>query len=133
MASRKEKSESKRKVQPKIYPDEAIAQALKNRHGLQYLAAIDLGMSGSTMSERINSSEYLTSIRDNCRQVRIDAAEHSLTEMVNQKELGAVCFTLKTIGKSRGYTETGENSVDKETIKAFRDMMQLISGKQSEN
>lgn len=121
----------KKKKMPLTYTDEAIAKALIKRHGLQYLAANDLGMSGGHMSERINSSEYLTNVRDNARQVRIDAAEHSLTEMVEAKELGAVCFTLKTIGKSRGYSETSDNAVDKDTVKAFTDLMKLFADKQS--
>jgi hypothetical protein len=124
-----ETTKSKKKM-PLTFTDEAIAKALIRRRGLQYLAANDLGISGGHMSERINSSEYLTSVRDNARQVRIDDAEQSLTELVSSKELGAVCFTLKTIGKSRGYTETSDNAVDKDTLKHFVDLMKLVTEKQ---
>ena len=57
---------------------------------------------------RIEDSEYLQAIVDEAREVRLDTAERQLHEAVDRGEAWAVCFTLKTLGKSRGYTEKSE-------------------------
>lgn len=40
------------------------------------------------------------------RDQTLDLAETKLRELINDKNLGAICFYLKTQGKSRGFIET---------------------------
>lgn len=108
------------------YTEEQIAQALLDEKGLQYLAAEKLGMFPSHLVERIKVSPYLQKIRDIAKERRIDVAERSLSNMTEREELGAVVWTLKTIGKSRGYTETTEISVSPETAQQFENMMKFL-------
>jgi hypothetical protein len=115
------------------FTDEEIAKALTKHKGLQYLASDDLGISYGHMSARISASEYLQQVRADAREKRIDMAEKSLTDMVEMQELGAVIYTLKTLGKSRGYIESIEQTVDKETINAFLSTMKMISEAQNKD
>ena len=97
--------------QTKIVTDEDIAQALIKTKGLQYLAAQMLDCSSGLISQRIAASDYLKEKRREGQEIRLDEAEKALGEIVLDKELGAICFTLKTRGKDRGYAETTQSSV----------------------
>lgn len=85
--------------------DEDIAIALMATQGLQYKAALKLKCSAGTLCERIAESPYLQAVRLEALQLRIDEAEQGLFELVDQRDLTAILFTLKTIGKSRGYAQ----------------------------
>lgn len=105
-------------------PDELIGKALKANLGLQYLAAGALGMADGTISDRIKESPYLQMIVQECREARIDAAERNLSKLVDNNNLGAVCFLLKTLGKNRGYIETSQQlSIPKEYEEQFHALM----------
>jgi len=99
-------------IKPKVISDELIAEALKATKGLQYLAAEKIGMSATHLSQRIAGSEYLQEAREHAIQKRIDIAELNLSELTEEKELGAITFMLKTKGKDRGYSEAAQVSVD---------------------
>lgn len=103
--------------------DEEIAACLIRNEGLQYIAARELGVSAQLMSARIAQSPYLQAIKEECRQHRIDIAEKTLTKMTREDNLGSVCFTLKTIGKDRGYIETVQQTVDPQTLSSFEALM----------
>lgn len=85
--------------------EDIIAEALKLAQGNQSAAAIALGVDRACICQRIKRSDYLRGVLDECLEVRLDKAEKILSEMIEEKELGAVCFFLKTIGKRRGYIE----------------------------
>lgn len=102
--TKKKPKPTKRRID--AVPDELIGKALKANLGLQYLAAGALGMADGTISDRIKESPYLQMIVQECRETRIDIAERNLSKLVDNNNLGAVCFLLKTIGKHRGYIET---------------------------
>jgi hypothetical protein len=106
------------------HSEDDIAKVLQKFKGLQYLSAEFLGICQSTLSERISGSPYLTKVRDDCVQKRIDIAELNLAELNEEKNLGAICFLLKTKGKSRGYSE---NQVQPPvTLDDFRRMQAFI-------
>lgn len=113
--------------------DKEIAKALQENNGLQYLAAQDLNMCYTWLSVRIKQSEYLQAIKEACIQLRIDKAERVLCDMVEAKNFNAVALTLRTLGRSRGYVETGMVVNPAESIKAFQDTMALWANKQLEN
>lgn len=112
------------------YTDEQIAKALIANRGLQYLAADALGMNYSHLSVRIGESEYLKNIKVQCVQKRLDVAEKGLSELTEEKELGAICFFLKTIGKSRGYVESNHITVDPQTLKQHQQLMDQLQATQ---
>jgi hypothetical protein len=109
------------------WTDEVIAEALRKSRGLQYLAAESIGMDAGNMSKRIADSPYLQKARDEARERRIDVAERSLAELTEEKNLGSVCFLLKTLGKTRGYVETTEINVSPEIFKNHAALMEQMA------
>lgn len=107
--------------------DEEIAEALMATQGLQYRAALKLGCSPSRLSERITMSPYLQGVRMDARQLRIDAAENGLFEAVDMKDLTAILFTLKTIGKDRGYGQDTVTLTADDPIKALMNSIKNTS------
>jgi len=94
-----------------VFPDEVIARALIQSYGIATPAAQLIGMDISSLYLRIKNSPFLKEIQRVGREQRIDKAENSLrllTETNGPSQLGAVCFTLKCIGKERGYVERQE-------------------------
>ena len=87
------------------FTDEQIKEALKASGGLITKAAELIGCDHSTVSRRTAANPELQQVIKDAREKHIDSAENSLRYLVEKKDLGAVCFSLKTIGKHRGYTE----------------------------
>jgi hypothetical protein len=104
------KLESFKKLNPKKEPltEEAVAEALTLFKGLQYLAAEALDVSQARVSQMINASPWLQSIRDDLLERRIDVSEYKLAEMTEEKDLGAIIWFLRTRAKHRGYVLTDE-------------------------
>lgn len=98
--------------------DERIGEELKKHRGLQYITARALNIDASTICKRIKESPYLQAIIQECIEHRIDMAEQGLSKLIEARDsdLGAICFTLKTVGKKRGYVETIHHAIDAETI-----------------
>lgn len=115
-----------RKIKPTAVSEELIAKALISRKGLIYLAAEQLNLSHTTISERIQKSPYLQSVKDACIERRLDIAEINLAEMTEDKELGAICFLLKTKGKSRGYGENSQVLVSSEALDSLKTVMEQM-------
>jgi hypothetical protein len=112
--------------------DKEIAAALIDNQGLQYLTARELNISDTWLCVRIKQSEYLQAVKEACIQLRIDKAEKVLCDMVEAKNFNAVALTLRTLGKSRGYIETGQLTNPAEVMKAMSDTMALWAVKQTE-
>lgn len=92
------------------YTVEQVVAALNECHGLIYLAARRLGCTYQTIR---NYKERHPAVREAGEQKRgemVDAAEASLYKAIQGGEAWAVCFTLKTLGKSRGFVERQEVS-----------------------
>jgi hypothetical protein len=92
----------------KRYSDRKIIGALAASGGMVYLAAKSLGCDPGTIYKRAKENCEIQNAIDNARGEMIDAAETALKVAVLNREAWAVCFTLKTIGKERGYTERNE-------------------------
>lgn len=106
----------KKMVRFDALPEERIAAAFIKCKGMQKLAAELLGVASSTLTDRVSLSPYLQQIRRECLERRLDMAELKLAKKVEEDEdLGAICFTLKTIGKHRGYTENPSASIEETT------------------
>lgn len=86
----------------------AVAAALREAGGNVAEAARMLRLTRRAVCYRVADSEELRTIVEDARESTVDHAERSLAQAVQRGEPWAVCFTLKTLGKSRGYVERSE-------------------------
>lgn len=92
----------------KTVSTEAICNALSETFGLVTLAARRLGIHPSTIYNRAKKTKKIQEAIDIARDNLVDNAELRLREAINRGDAWAVAFTLRTIGKKRGYTERHE-------------------------
>lgn len=85
-----------------------IINALREKHGNLSAAARFLGCDRHTVARYINLYPSVKSVADEERETLIDFAENQLFKQVQDGNITAIIFTLKTIGKSRGYVERQE-------------------------
>jgi hypothetical protein len=90
------------------YTTEAIINALKETNGLVSLAARRLGCSASTIYTRAHNVRAVQQTINESREELVDIAELALRSCLTKQEGWAVAFTLRTIGKNRGYVERTE-------------------------
>lgn len=91
--------------------DAAMAEALTKTGGRVYKAAALLGCNPSTIYSRMASNPDIAAICEYADGALVDAAEDALLASVREREAWAVCFTLKTKGKRRGYVERQEHEI----------------------
>lgn len=87
---------------------EEVAGALLAAKGLVSFAADKLKLSQTTVRDYINTFPVCQQALKDAREKMGDAAESALFEALENKNLGAVNFYLKTVGKDRGYVERTE-------------------------
>lgn len=85
--------------------------ALVASGGMQALAARKLGVTRAAVSKRVLQSDDLKQVVADQREEMLDEAEVGLRAAVSDREAWAICFTLKTVGKSRGYIERTETDL----------------------
>ena len=88
---------------------EAVIAAVQERKGKLYLAAADLGVTTQTLR---NYAKRWPAVQEAIHEAKgklLDIAEDKLAEAVERGEAWAICFTLKTQGKDRGYVERNEH------------------------
>ncbi len=85
-----------------------LAAALVETKGNISRAAARFHVSRSAIQKRVAESEKLKEVLSDARETSLDVAESSLDKAVADGEAWAVCFKLKTQGKSRGYVERQE-------------------------
>lgn len=90
------------------YTTAQIIEALKEKHGNIAAAARFLNCSRNTISKYIDKYQTVKSVADEERETLIDFAENQLFQQVKDGNITAIIFTLKTIGKHRGYVERQE-------------------------
>jgi len=88
----------------------AVIEALKKTNANISIAAKALGVNRSSLYDFVNKHDDLKQLVTDERESLIDVAESALKSAVVGKEAWAVCFTLKTIGKHRGYVERVEQT-----------------------
>lgn len=86
----------------------AVIDALQRMQGNVSAAARALGVARITLHRRINADPDLQAVVEDARQSMVDNAESALNRAVINGEAWAVCFTLKTQGRKRGYVERQE-------------------------
>lgn len=84
--------------------------ALVATGGMQAQAAKRLGVTRGAVTNRIQKCEELQQVVQEQREAMLDEAEEGLRAAISDREAWAICFTLKTIGKDRGYVERQEHA-----------------------
>lgn len=90
------------------YSDEQILDALRKSNGMISAAAKQLKCDRGTIYHRMKDNDAFKALIDEIRETVVDEAETQLRKAVKRGEPYAVVFTLKTLGKSRGYVERQE-------------------------
>jgi hypothetical protein len=90
------------------YTANQMIEALREKHGNLSAAARYLNCSRNTISRYIEQYPTVKAVADEERETLIDFAENQLFKQVQDGNITAIIFTLKTIGKSRGYVERQE-------------------------
>lgn len=85
-----------------------VETGLQRHNGNISLVAKNLGVTRQSIYDRINKNPKLQQVWSETRERAIDNAESALQRSVDNGEAWAVCFTLKTIGRKRGYVEKQE-------------------------
>jgi hypothetical protein len=93
----------------KIKDMEEVAKAIKECHGGKYAAARKLGITFQTLQNYCNQDPSLNDVVKEAKGHMLDTVEHQLFEKAMAGEPWAICFTLKTIGKQRNYSERIEH------------------------
>lgn len=89
--------------------DDQIEEALRAERGLVTYAAKRLGYTLDGLLRRIEGNPArFKPIRDEARESVIDLAERSLITKLEDGDLQATAFALRTIGRKRGYAERTE-------------------------
>jgi hypothetical protein len=85
--------------------------ALRACGGFVTHAAKMLGISSSTLSYRVSTSERLQRVVAETKAEHLDLAESTLLKKIKAEDLGAICFYLKCQGKERGYIERWQGEI----------------------
>jgi len=85
-----------------------IIAALKETKGLLTLAARKAGVSYSTVNRYANDFPSVRQAVEEAKESMTDFAEGKLFQAINEGNMTAVIFYLKTKGKARGYVERQE-------------------------
>lgn len=91
----------------KFSVDEVI-NAIRQNRGILTLTAKHLGCSRTTVQRYVDEYPTVAQALKDERESLLDLAEGSLFEQVRKGNITAIIFTLKTIGKHRGYVERQE-------------------------
>ena len=90
--------------QPRFTNDQ-VAEALRSAAGIRNAAASLLDCSPSTIKRYVDRCETLARIEKEVVEFNLDLAESGLLDAINDGNLTAIMFYLKTKGKHRGYSE----------------------------
>lgn len=87
------------------YTLEQIEVALRNNRGSLSKAAAELNVLRPALKRKINNNPHLIRVQSDITESFIDNTEQKLMDLVDDKNVTAITFTLRTIGKERGYME----------------------------
>lgn len=91
-----------------VLEHDTVALAIVKCSGNLSAVARRFGVYRSSVQKLICKHEGLAELLADAREARLDDAEDALTLAIKAGEGWAVCFILKTLGKSRGYVERQE-------------------------
>lgn len=109
------------------FTKEEVAAALIATKGLMTLTARRLSVSAQTIYNYLAKYPELYEVRSEARCEMVDAAELALESAVLAQQGWAVCFTLKTLGRDRGYIERLQVDVKQLDSDIDRELAKLAS------
>jgi hypothetical protein len=126
---------------PRPYTAQQAIDAIRKKKGNLTAAAKVLGVHRCGLSTYANATPTVKRVLDECRASRIDRAESVLDWALYAEGVPAVVrlkaaeFTLKTIGKDRGYlpTEKREHEITKPVRIQFEDSDDVDRGMEPED
>ncbi len=89
-----------------------IAKVLEDSRGYVKFAAEKLGIAVSTLYKIIENNPELKDVITIARESKLDIAEYKLEQHIHNDNLTAIMFYLRTIGRSRGYSDKLDLTVD---------------------
>jgi len=92
-----------------VLDEPTIAAELAKSQGNISATAKRLNVTRSSIQYWVDRSPQLQRILQDSREAMLDDAETSLTKAIKKGEAWSVCFSLKTQGRSRGYSERTED------------------------
>jgi predicted transcriptional regulator len=87
------------------YTAKEIIAAVRKNKGILTLVARELGCTRQTVHNYVKRYPTIAAAVQEERDSLLDLAEGKLFEQVNKGNMTAIIFTLKTLGKHRGYIE----------------------------
>jgi hypothetical protein len=94
------------------YSAQDMIDALKQAQGRVYIAAQLLGCSHTTVYNYLDTYPTVAQAKDEYEGKEIDMVELQLMKQINQGNLGAIIYYLKTKGRKRGWTEKIDINLD---------------------
>lgn len=85
--------------------EKRVAEKLKELHGNMAAVARAFGVTRQSVFEYVEARPALLSAKLEAKESILDGVETALHKAALQGEAWAICFLLKTQGKSRGYVE----------------------------
>lgn len=99
--------------------DEQIIQALRASSGLVALAASKLGVNRRTLYNWFQEDPELLEALHDVRESMKDLAEGKLLQQVQEGNLTAIIYYLKTQARDRGYQEHSPNEAEGRDMRPF--------------
>lgn len=87
-------------------------EALRDGRGIITYACQKIGISRKTYYDWYQSDSEFKRLADEVNDATIDVVESKLLNAINEGNLTAIIFYLKTKGKKRGYIERTEHDVN---------------------
>ena len=97
-------------ARPNRYSPEEVIAALQATKGMLYLAAQQLRCSAETVLSYCRRYPRVAQAKRDARGILLDECELRLWRAIQHDQPWAIAFALKTLGKSRGYTERVEST-----------------------
>ena len=102
---------------------EKFLKHLKDGKGIVSYASQKTGITRKTYYNWINKDADFKQKCEDIQEEIIDIVESKLLSKINDEDLTAIIFYLKTKGKNRGYVERVENEV---SINPFEELMKSV-------
>lgn len=94
------------------YSAEQVIEAIKQSKGIVTTAAKALGCSRATVNNYVKKFVTVADALEETRETTLDFVESQLMKQIQNDNLTAIIFFLKTQGKNRGYNERTEFTGD---------------------
>jgi len=108
------------------YSPEQMIEALRQSRGLVSLAAEMMGCARQTVYEYMEAFPEIRQAREDARHGMLDVAEGMLFKKIQEGDMTAIIFYLKTQGKDRGYIERLDIGLEMGVLRDFLDTLQLM-------